>query len=245
LSAAGFNSADLGSADFIEVTHGALSVEHCAAIVARMREQDAALQPGRVGGGVFPELKHSRDLHITGNAAWQDVEQALNQAVYQGLLAYLRKYPQALIAPLMLQTPGADGQLRRLAAEDFPGMADAALGELVQVCLRPGGINLQWYQADQGGYPYWHCELYPRDAGGETLHRHLLWTIYLNDGFGDGETEFLFQQRKIAPRTGDLLIAPTAFTHTHRGNRPSGADKFIATSWILFQRADQLYAGQS
>ena len=41
---------------------------------------------------------------------------------------------------------------------------------------------------------------------------------------------------------GDLLIAPTAFTHTHRGNRPGGGDKFIATSWILFQRAEQLFA---
>ena len=77
----------------------------------------------------------------------------------------------------------------------------------------------------------------------ETLHRHVLWTIYLNDGFDAGETEFLFQQRKIAPRTGDLLIAPTAFTHTHRGNKPQNGDKFIATSWILFQRAETLYGG--
>ena len=60
--------------------------------------------------------------------------------------------------------------------------------------------------------------------------------------FAEGETEFLFQQRKVKPRTGSLLIAPTAFTHTHRGNRPQGGDKFIATSWILFQPAEKLYA---
>ena len=229
-------------ADFIEVFPRALPDAACAAIVARLRGHRAALQPGRVGGGVFPELKHSRDLQIAGKADWQDVDQALNQAVYAGLLAYLRKYPQALIAPLMLQAPGAGGASRRLAAEDIAAMDDAALGELARVCLRPGAINLQWYQADEGGYPYWHCELYPRDGSAETLHRHLLWTIYLNDGFAGGETEFLFQQRKIAPATGDLLIAPTAFTHTHRGNRPRGGDKFIATSWILFQRAERLFA---
>ena len=80
-----------------------------------------------------------------------------------------------------------------------------------------------------------------RDPGCETLHRHLLWTLYLNDGFQAGETEFLFQQRRIAPKAGTLLIAPTAFTHTHRGNRPEGADKVIATSWILFQRAEQMF----
>ena len=107
--------------------------------------------------------------------------------------------------------------------------------------LRPGAINLQRYAAGRGGYPYWHCELYPRDAGCDTLHRHLLWTLYLNDGFQAGETEFFHQQRRIAPRTGSLLIAPTAFTHTHRGNRPEGGDKVIATSWILFRRAEQMF----
>ena len=60
---------------------------------------------------------------------------------------------------------------------------------------------------------------------------------------GEGETEFLHQQRKIAPKTGTLLIAPTAFTHTHRGNMPKGGDKYIATSWILFQRGEALYRG--
>lgn len=234
-------AADVIEADFIEVFPRALDAGACAAIVARLRGSDA-LKPGRVGGGVFPELKHSRDLQISGNPEWKDVDQALNVAVYAGLLAYLRKYPQALIAPLMLQKTAPDGSHRRYAGEDLAAMDDTALGELVRTCLRPGTINLQWYRADEGGYPYWHCELYPRDAGAETLHRHLLWTLYLNDGFGEGETEFLFQQRKIVPGTGDLLIAPTAFTHTHRGNRPKGGDKFIATSWILFQRAEQLFA---
>ena len=232
----------MSAADFIEVTPGALSPETCAAIVARLRGS-RDLQPGQVGGGIYPELKRSRDLSINDRADWADVVQQLNVAVYGGLMAYLRKYPQVLIAPLMLQQPGADGQLRRLVAEDFAGMDDAHLGSLLQTCLRPGAINLQWYTGGEGGYPYWHCELFPRDGSAETLHRHLLWTIYLNDGFDAGETEFLFQHRRIAPRTGDLLIAPTAFTHTHRGNMPLNGDKFIATSWILFQRAEALYGG--
>ncbi|MGY0560508.1 2OG-Fe(II) oxygenase [Luteimonas sp. A277] len=234
--------ADAGAMDdFIHVVPGALDADTCALIVERMRAS-SQLQPGQVGGGVYPELKRSRDLSLADNREWADVEQALNVAVYAGLLDYLRRWPQALIAPLMLQQPGPDGQLRRLEAADLAAMDNAALGQLARTCLRPGQVNLQWYAAGEGGYPYWHCELYPRDAQGETLHRHLLWTIYLNDGFSAGETEFLFQQRKVAPRTGDLLIAPTAFTHTHRGNRPEGGDKFIATSWILFQRAEQLYS---
>ena len=227
--------------DFIEVVDDAVDRDTCAAIVARLRGSEG-LQPGRVGGGVYPELKHSRDLRISGNPDWAEVDARLQHAVFAGVLGYLRKYPQTLISPLMLQQPDASGGLRRLRAEDFAAMDDKAVAELARACLRPGAINLQWYSAGEGGYPYWHCELYPRDASAETLHRHLLWTLYLNDEFEEGETEFLFQQLKVKPRTGSLLIAPTAFTHTHRGNRPQNGDKFIATSWILFQSAEKLYA---
>ncbi|KRG79293.1 2OG-Fe(II) oxygenase [Stenotrophomonas ginsengisoli] len=227
--------------DFIEVIDNAVDPATCAAIVAQM-QQSQGLRPGEVGGGVFPELKHSRDLRLAGQPEWAQANAVIQQAVFAGLQAYLRTYPQALISPLMLQVP-VDGGSRRLGAEDVTGMDDQALGQLAQTCFRPGAVNLQWYRANEGGYPYWHCELYPRDAQAETLHRHLLWTLYLNDDFAEGETEFLYQQRKIAPRTGSLLIAPTAFTHTHRGNRPRDGDKFIATSWILFQRAESLYVG--
>ncbi|MDX3931900.1 MAG: 2OG-Fe(II) oxygenase [Stenotrophomonas sp.] len=228
--------------DFIEVIHNAVPADVCAEIAARLRASDR-LQPGAVGSGVFPELKRSKDLRISGLADWADVENVLQQAVFNGLLTYLRRYPQALIAPLMLQIQDSNGQPKRLTAEDFPDMSPAALSDLARTCLRPGAINLQWYAAGEGGYPYWHCELYPKDEKAETLHRHLLWTLYLNDDFQEGETEFHFQQRKVTPRTGSLLIAPTAFTHTHRGNRPQGGDKVIATSWILFQSAQKLYGG--
>lgn len=227
--------------DFIEVFPDALDRAQCDALVARFAASRETV-PGRIGGGVMPELKDSRDLTITAREEWRDAEAMLNQAVFRGLMSYLRRYPHTLIAPLMLEVPGADGARHRLTPERMAAMDDGELAPVVQTVLRPGAINLQRYTADRGGYPYWHCELYPRDAHAETLHRHLLWTMYLNDGFDEGETEFLYQQRRIAPRAGSLLIAPAAFTHTHRGNRPKGGDKVIATSWILFQRAERLFA---
>jgi hypothetical protein len=228
--------------DFIEVYEDALPAPDCAQLIEKFER--GAHTAGRVGGGVFTELKDSRDITISGKPEWRASEGALNAAVLRGMLAYLRKYRYALIAPLMLQVPGADGAPRRLAAEDFDGMDDVALSGLLRTVLRPGSINLQRYTAGTGGYPYWHCELYPKDASCETLHRTVLWTIYLNDAFAEGETEFLYQARKIKPKTGSLLIAPTAFTHTHRGNRPLGGDKYIATSWLLFQRAEALYGAR-
>ena len=227
--------------DLIEVVPDALPAAACAEILARF-ERSGQDRPGEVGAGLMPDLKDSRDIRISGKPGWQDVEALLNGAMFRGLLRYLRRYPQALLSPLMLQAPAAAGEpTRRLDAEALRALDDATLGAIAQQVLRPGAINLQRYAAGRGGYPYWHCELYPKDAAAETLHRHLLWTLYLNEGFEAGETEFLFQRRKVAPRTGALLIAPAAFTHTHRGNRPEGGDKYIATSWILFQRAEVLY----
>lgn len=229
----------MAGGDFIEVYENALPAELCAEIIRRF-EASGQDQPGLVGGGLHPELKDSRDISISGKPEWQDIETPLVQALLGALVRYLRRYPYCLIAPLMIQVSLPDGS-RPLRAEDFPELSDDALASIARSLLRPGAINLQRYRAGQGGYPYWHCELYPRDPGCETLHRHLLWTVYLNDGFSAGETEFLYQGRKVAPRTGRLVIAPAGFTHTHRGNRPEGGDKYIATSWVLFNRAEQIF----
>lgn len=230
--------------DFIEVYPDALSKEDCAYLVKKFEESRSSV-PGKVGGGVFTELKNSQDILITGDSSWREVENRLNTAALNGFIDYMRKYPYALISPLMLQIHDEkiDAQ-RRLVAEDFDTMSDEQLGSVVRAMFRAGAINLQRYTANEGGYPYWHCELYPKDALCDTLHRAVLWTIYLNDDFDEGETEFLYQNKKIKPQVGSLLIAPTAFTHTHRGNRPINGDKYIATSWVLYQRADVLYASK-
>ena len=230
------------STDFIEVYENALSPEVCHTLIQRFEHSGQAIR-GETGSGVNLRLKNSWDVRISNRPDWADAERALNLAVLDGLRHYVRRYPHTVIAPLQLQMPDpVSGQLIQLDAERIAAMDDALLATLLTKLLRPGTINLQKYIADQGGYPYWHCELYPKADQGETLHRVVLWTIYLNDGFAEGETEFLYQERKILPRTGSLLIAPTAYTHTHRGNMPKGGNKYIATSWILFQRAETLYA---
>lgn len=224
--------------DFIGVYPALLAPERCREITERFDASGLATA-GRVGGGVLPELKHSRDIQLNQHADWLAVEKELNTAMFRALLAYAREYPYALIAPLLLQRQLPDGTVTRYGHDDIRALDDRALAELLRAVFRPGPVNLQRYEADEGGYPYWHSEHYPRDE--DSLHRVLLWTVYLNDGFGAGETEFVHQNRKIVPRAGSFLIAPAGFTHTHRGNRPTGGAKYIGTSWILFQRAETLY----
>ena len=226
--------------DFIEVYEGLVDPAKCAAICRRF--DSSAHSEGLVGSGLYPDLKKSRDLAITGLVEWNDMAAFLMEAVLKALMRYLRKYPHVLVAPMILDHyPENGGPPQRLGVQELTALDDDSLLMIVQQLLRPGDINLQRYAANQGGYPYWHCELYPRDVNAETLHRTLLWTIYLNEEFLDGETEFFYQRKKVNPKTGSVLIAPTAFTHTHRGNRPIDGDKYIATSWILFNRAELIY----
>lgn len=233
----------MSAPDFIEVYDHALDARFCTTLIDRF-EASAQAQRGETGGGVNLALKDSWDIRISGDPAWIDAENALNSAMMAGLMRYLRSYPHTLLAPLSLRVADGAGGTVALDAERLGALPDELLQALIRRTLRPGNINLQKYISGQGGYPYWHCELYPKagDTANETLHRTLLWTIYLNDAFVAGETEFLYQHRKIRPATGSLLIAPAAFTHTHRGNMPQAGNKYIATSWVLFQRAETIFA---
>lgn len=233
------------SGDLIETYPGALDPRACASLIGRFEAGGKAVR-GRSAAGVDLRMKDSWDICIDDHPEWRDVVNMLNTVMMGALVRYVRRYPYTMLGPLTLRradpVSGADSVLD---AEEVRVMPDAALQGLLASMFRPGTINLQKYVGDQGGYPSWHCEQYPQagDLACDALHRVLLWSIYLNDGFAAGETEFVHQQRAIVPSSGSLLIAPAAFTHTHRGNRPVGGDKYIATSWVLFQRAEKLFPG--
>ena len=226
--------------DFIETYADALPRDACAKLIQRF-DADGSASRGVTAGGLDVTHKNSWDIGLSGKPQWADAGQMLNVAMLSCLLQYVRKYAYVVLGPHWLNMlDPATGQKRPLDADTLSGLPDDTLRAVVTKAFRPGVVNLQKYLADEGGYPRWHCELGPKADRGESLHRSLLWTLYLNEGFGEGETEFYYQRRKFVPGTGTLLIAPAAFTHTHRGNMPKGGDKYIATSWILFQRAEPM-----
>lgn len=81
-----------------------------------------------------------------------------------------------------------------------------------------------------GGYSVWHTE----QAAGFSSSRALVWAIYLNDVGIGGETEFLYQQKRVEPKRGRLTIWPAGITHPHRGNPPYSNEKYIVTGWFEY-----------
>jgi len=80
-----------------------------------------------------------------------------------------------------------------------------------------------------GGFHDWHYEA----SDGMTSNRMLVYTVYLNDDFEAGETEFLYQNMRINPVAGRCVVFPSGFMHTHRGNPPIKGTKYIITGWVL------------
>lgn len=80
-----------------------------------------------------------------------------------------------------------------------------------------------------GGYHVWHCE-----HSSINPKRVATYIVYLNDVAEGGETEFLYQRRRIPATEGSLVIFPASYTHAHRGNPPLRGTKYIMTGWIEF-----------
>jgi hypothetical protein len=227
--------------DFLEIYDGALSAEQCAHVIARFNVSDKVVR-GKTGQGVDTKKKDSYDLTISQHQDWNDVSNMMMQAVQKHLQEYMNKYRMLLVGAMSPRVVHPKtGEPVELTIDNFDECGAPHVGELMRTMYRAGQINVQKYMQASGGYHHWHSEIYPQNASCESLHRALLFQFYLNDVDEGGETEFYYQQRKIEARAGRLIIAPAGFTHSHKGHVARSGDKYIATSWILFQRAEVLY----
>ena len=81
---------------------------------------------------------------------------------------------------------------------------------------------------EKQGYHVWHDE----NSDYASRDRFLAYMTYLQVPSEGGETEFLFQSKRIDPIVGRTLIWPAGFTHKHRGNPPLKGEKIYLTGWL-------------
>lgn len=227
--------------DFIGVYDNALTPEQCDAIIARFNASKDVTR-GKTGQGVDVKKKDSYDITISNYKEWNDVSNLMMMAVLEHLVSYVSQYRMLVMGALSptLVHPKT-GQPTVLSLDNFDEFDAETISDVIRAMYRGGAINLQKYIKDSGGYHHWHSEVYPQNATCETLHRVLLFQFYLNDVEEGGSTEFFYQKRHVEARKGRLVIAPAGFTHSHKGHVSKSGDKYVATSWILFQRAETLY----
>jgi len=227
--------------DFIQVTDGVIDRPLCQRFI-QIFDQSQNTRAGQTGGGVDIDKKRSLDVSIGQHPEFRAVYQALLPLISTQLFQYFEKYFFALIGPIgMTVSDPQTGKPVKLTHENFERIGKPNLPKLVQYLFRIGDINAQKYEAKSGGYPYWHSEVYPQKGENDALHRVLLFMFYLNDVNEGGSTDFHYQNKSIQPKAGSMVVAPAYFTHTHRGAVPISNDKYILTSWVLFNQAEKIY----
>jgi hypothetical protein len=83
-----------------------------------------------------------------------------------------------------------------------------------------------------GGYHIFHTEQHK----GVQANRAVAYTLYLNSIEEGGETEFLYQKKRVKPVENTLVFFPAGYTHPHRGNPVLGdTAKYIVTGWFYYE----------
>ena len=85
------------------------------------------------------------------------------------------------------------------------------------------------YQNETEGYD-WHSD--GMDPG--LRYRFVSAVLYLNTVRQGGETEFLYQKRKIAAQEGSVVLFPSGWTHIHRGCPPRSNPKYVLVTWTRY-----------
>ncbi len=227
--------------NFIEVYPDVLTPEFCQAFIEQF-EQSPHKNAGRTGGGVDTSKKLSEDIYLQEQPEFHQALQTILQACSTQITDYMSKYFFSLISGISLtvQHPVTKEPVQ-ITADNFAEVGQPNMANLLRYLFRLAPVNAQKYPQGKGNYGYWHSEIYPQMGENDALHRTLLFIVYLNDVEEGGETDFYYQETSVKPKAGTMVIAPCGFTHTHRGNIPISSDKYILTSWVLFNPAEKIY----
>jgi hypothetical protein len=226
--------------DFIEVIPDSIPDDLCDRLIASF-DNHPGVFTGRTGNGVDTDKKISLDLMLDSHEELSGIKNELINHTFKHIIRYFEKFSLALMGAVSVSVQNDAGEPVTLTMSNYADLGRKHQVDIVKYLYRSGAVNIQKYQQNVGGYPHWHSEQYPQLPDNEPLHRVVLYMYYLNDVREGGETEFFYQDQKINPKKGTMVIAPAAFTHSHRGNVPRSENKYIATSWIMFNRAENIY----
>ena len=110
---------------------------------------------------------------------------------------------------------------------------NADLSLTLPVPLRPriDRLTMKKYRANSGDAFQPHF-----DSVDEVAGRYLVFLWYLNDVREGGATRFMDLDIDVAPRAGRLLMFPPYWMFQHVGAPPVSNDKYILSTYLLFDK---------
>jgi hypothetical protein len=225
---------------FIKLYDGVFSDEFCDGVI-ELFENSPYKGEGTTGGGVDKTKKDSTDLLPSLHSEYTPLVEAMMPHIQKCFFDYVDTYHHIVLSMFDLTIKDINDRVVRVNEETYNSIPKDNRENLVKALFDILPPQIQKYNKGIGNYSYWHSETFPQLPNNESLHRMLLYIVYLNDVEEGGETEFYYQDLKVKPKRGSLVIAPCYFTHTHRGNIPISNDKYIMTSWLSFKDAKHLF----
>ena len=180
--------------NFIEVYENAISDEICDQMIECFTKYSDLTHNGETKAGYDKSIKSSLDFNLLKLQGNQDISEKIMSPLSESLGEYFYKYNKKY--PLWLH-----GDSNSKNASD-----DKVRAQLFRkYTLDPTTILLKKYTKNVDGFHAWH-----EDQGwsGMELSRILVCMYYLNDVIEGGETEFYYQDLKVKPTKGSLVIFP-------------------------------------
>ena len=203
---------------YIYINENSLSRDLCDEIVNKFEEQEENKGPGSTFGGVQPKIKDTTDYNIEiNNAKWSRIRETLIAELINNIVIYTCK----LDTPMYHSQPADINDLNTIPLKKN-------FKELEANGLFFETIMVQKYKSKKGRYVY-HNDF--SSESHQKRYRVLTYIYYLNDVEEGGETQF-WDNYKIKPQKGKLVLFPASWTYPHTGLMPISHDKYIITGWI-------------
>uniref|UniRef100_A0A6C0HAA9 Fe2OG dioxygenase domain-containing protein n=1 Tax=viral metagenome TaxID=1070528 RepID=A0A6C0HAA9_9ZZZZ len=203
---------------YIYINENSLSKELCDEIINKFEEQEENKGPGSTFGGIQPKVKDTTDYNIKeNNPKWSRIRETL----IVELINNIQIYGSKLDRPMYHSQPADINDVNRFPKKYI--FKELNVNELFFEV-----IMIQKYKSNTGRY------IYHNDFSSESeknRFRVLTYIYYLNDVEEGGETQF-WDNYKIKPQKGKLVLFPASWTYPHSGLMPISHDKYIITGWI-------------
>ncbi len=207
---------------YIYINENSLSKELCDEIIDKFEEQENK-GPGSTFGGIQPKIKDTIDYNIEiNNPMWKRIRETLIAELINNIDIYISKLDMPIYhsQPLDINDPNPSIIKNNNFKELF-------INELFFET-----IMVQKYKSNKGRYVFHNDGSFESN---NNRYRVLTYIYYLNDVEEGGETQF-WDNCKIKPQKGKLVLFPASWIFPHSGLMPVSSDKYIITGWI-YQKA--------
>jgi len=186
----------------------------CTTIIELFEKEEHKCE-GVTLSGVNKKVKKTTDFVIPkNNEVWKDIEKFL----YEELSRNIKKYKKKIMG----------------SGYDRENNYNIEYDTFENAPLFTESFMIQKYEKNNGKYVY-HNDFARKDNS----HRVITFLWYLNTVEEGGETVF-WDNYKIRPEEGNLLLFPATWTYPHTGKMPLSDNKYIITGWLSIQNSKQL-----